>query len=139
ALRWIHLAPLGSARLGSPGTREHAANQSGSRRPAKRKGLGGIARESRRGPYEPSQETSGGKEMSRHDKLRLLRVMAVLLVPMGLEAAASAAENALLKASRLNDLSAAKAALDKNPKEIDSRDENECTPLHEAARYCDAQ
>jgi ankyrin repeat protein len=77
--------------------------------------------------------------MSRHDKLRLLRVMAVLLVPMGLEAAASAAENALLKASRLNDLSAAKAALDKNPKQIDSRDDNECTPLHEAARYCDAQ
>jgi ankyrin repeat protein len=48
-------------------------------------------------------------------------------------------DDSLLKAARLNDLAAAKAALEKDPKAIDSRDNNQCTALHEAARYGDAE
>ncbi|MGO9463067.1 MAG: ankyrin repeat domain-containing protein [Isosphaeraceae bacterium] len=68
----------------------------------------------------------------------LLRILAILTFAIRCELVA-AADNELLKAARLNDLAAAKAALEKDPKAVQSRDENQCTPLHEAARYADAQ
>ena len=45
----------------------------------------------------------------------------------------------LLAAARLNDLAAAKSAFAKDSSAIRATDESQCTPLHEAARYADAE
>jgi ankyrin repeat protein len=69
----------------------------------------------------------------------LVRTLAILTVAIGCESAGAAQDNELLKAARLNDLAAAKAALERDPKAVHSRGDEQVTPLHEAARYADAQ
>lgn len=77
--------------------------------------------------------------MSHRFGTSLVQTLAILTFATRCELAVAAADNELLKAAHLNDLAAAKAVLEKDPKAVQARDENQCTPLHEAARYGDAR